>query len=107
MLWGVQKFKFQAEWNITGVIVSYSLPLIFLYAFRDANFIVIGWATGNAISPVAFLIMLISIARRGRRGETFHPIPVIKYSVPIFMASLIGYDATYVDRFIVSYIMNL
>ena len=107
MLWGVQKFKFQAEWNITGVIVSYSLPVIFLHAFRDANLIVIGWATGNAISSVAFLIMLISIARRGGRGETFHSIHVIKYSVPIFMASLIGYGATYVDRFIVSYLMNL
>ncbi|MEM3872713.1 MAG: oligosaccharide flippase family protein [Nitrososphaeria archaeon] len=33
--------------------------------------------------------------------------PIICYSIPLFISGLIGYGATYVDRFIVSYFLNL
>ena len=33
--------------------------------------------------------------------------PVFRYSFPIFLASLVGIGSTYVDRFVVSYLLNL
>ena len=32
--------------------------------------------------------------------------PVFRYSFPIFLASLVGIGSTYVDRFVVSYLLN-
>ncbi|MGC8497808.1 MAG: flippase [Thermoplasmata archaeon] len=108
MIIGLQKFKSQAKWNIIGLIISYSLPVIFLYIFKNVSLIVIGWAAGNAFSAFVFLTILLRIISRGeRREKSFPSSQIIKYSIPVFFSSLIGYGATYVDRFIVSYLLNL
>ncbi len=108
MLVGVQKFKLQAKWNVIGVIISYSLPVILLYVFKNIDLIVIGWAVGNAFSAMVFLIILLGILRNGKKLEgSFPSSQIIKYSIPVFLSSLIGYGAVYVDRFIVSYLLNL
>ncbi len=109
MLIGLQKFKSQAKWNIVGTGISYSLPVLFLIFTKNINLIVIGWAAGNILSTLAYISLLVSSLKiiTDKNKGRFPVTPVIKYSTPIFLASLIGYGASYVDRFIVSFLLNL
>ena len=108
ILIGLQNFKSQALWNIIGVFVTYSLPVVLLAAFNDSIFIVIGWASGYAFSSIAYLLIIMRRVKHmaGNGGGT-RISPVFSYAFPIFLASLIGYGASYVDRFVVSYLLNL
>jgi len=46
--------------------------------------------------------------RRSPKAESGVPLtPVLSYSIPIFISGLVSYGATYVDRFIVSFLINL
>ena len=108
ILIGLQNFKSQALWNIIGVFVTYSLPAVLLAAFNNSIFIVIGWAAGYAFSSIAYLLIIMRRVKHmtGNGGGT-RISPVFSYAFPIFLASLIGYGASYVDRFLVSYLLNL
>jgi O-antigen/teichoic acid export membrane protein len=109
ILIGLQSFKSQAVWNVVGILITYSFPVMLLALFNNTLFIVIGWATGYAFSSVTYLLTILKRARY-IRGDTVEGIkigPVFAYALPIFLASLIGYGAGYVDRFIVSYLLNL
>ena len=108
VLLGLQKFKSQAVWNGVGVVVAYLFPLILLHYFDSAIFIIIGWASGYALSTIAYSILILGGMQKvsevgGRVGVS----QVLKYSFPIFLSYLIGYGSSYVDRFIVSYLLNL
>lgn len=108
MLVGLQMFKSQAVWNVVGIIISYCLPVVLLYLFNETIFIVIGWATGYAFSSVVYVILIRSrVVKMDKKGDSMDKDKVIGYAFPIFLASLIGYGAGYVDRFFVSYLLNL
>lgn len=108
ILIGLQNFKSQAVWNISGILISYSLPVILLFFFNNPVFIVIGWCSGYGFSTAAYGI---KIYRRleSINGNVMQPVRdrIFGYAFPIFLSSLIGYGASYVDRFIVSYLLNL
>ena len=108
ILIGLQNFKSQAVWNVAGVIITYSLPVLLLATLHNSIFIVIGWAAGYAFSSIAY--SLIIVRRAGKMEESANGVrmsPVLSYALPIFLASIVGYGASYVDRFIVSYFLNL
>jgi len=109
MLLGLQNFKSQAIRNIIGVIISYSSPIIFFMFTKNPLVIVIGWTLGNATSAILVASMLYkSLKKLGKVSQGKYNVKaVFYYSMPIFISSLIGYGATYVDRFTVSYFLNL
>ena len=108
ILIGLQNFKSQALWNIIGVFVTYSLPVVLLAAFNDSIFIVIGWAAGYAFSSIAYLLIIMRrLKHMAGNGGGIRISPVFSYAFPIFLSWLIGYGANYVDRFVVSYLLNL
>lgn len=109
MLIGMQNFRAQAVRSITGIIISYLSPAVLFLFTGNLVVIVIGWAIGNATAAVLSAIFLhgrIKNLRELDHGETEMG-AVFRYSIPIFISSLIGYGAVYVDRFIVSYFLNL
>lgn len=109
ILIGLQNFKSQAVWNVVGILISYSLPVAFLALFNNSLLMVLGWATGYAFSSVAYLLLILKNVRNMKEysGERIKITPIFSYALPIFLASLIGYGASYVDRFVVSYFLNL
>ncbi len=109
MLVGLQKFKSQAKWSIIGLAISYSLPIFFLGYLKNVNMIAIGWAMGYMISTFAFIAIISKNMKSLNINKKDHyPLsPILKYSLPLFLASLISYGASYIDRFIVSYLLNL
>ena len=108
ILIGLQNFKSQAVWNVAGIIITYSLPVILLATLHSSIFIVIGWATGYAFSSIAYSLIIVRRARKMEGGANCVKMsPVLSYSLPIFLSSIVGYGAAYVDRFVVSYLLNL
>ncbi|MDA8055100.1 MAG: oligosaccharide flippase family protein [Thermoplasmatales archaeon] len=106
---GLQNFRSEARWRIGGILISYSSALLLLFLFNNSISIVIGWIAGSVFSNVAFLLIIISRMRNIRVdvGGGVEIAPVFRYSFPIFLASLVGIGSTYVDRFVVSYLLNL
>jgi O-antigen/teichoic acid export membrane protein len=108
ILIGLQNFKSQALWNIVGIFITYSLPVVLLATFNNSIFIVLGWAAGYALSSVAYMLIIMKrVKHMSGNGGGIKVSPVFSYALPIFLASLIGYGASYVDRFVVSYLLNL
>lgn len=108
ILIGLQNFKSQAAWGVVGIVTTYVLPVILLLYFNRAIFMVVGWASGYALSSIAYSILIFKrVGKIATNGKNVNVSPVLRYAFPIFLASLIGYGASYVDRFIVSYLMNL
>ena len=108
ILVGLQNFKSQAVWSIVGIIVTYVLPVILLLYFNNVTLIVLGWASGTALSSVAYSILIFRrVGNIPKNVKKENARPVIMYAFPIFLSSLIGYGASYVDRFVVSYLLNL
>ncbi|MEM3846947.1 MAG: polysaccharide biosynthesis C-terminal domain-containing protein, partial [Candidatus Parvarchaeota archaeon] len=68
----------------------------------------LGWASGSALSSIAYSILIFRrVAGIKTTGQKVKVSPILKYAFPIFLASLIGYGSSYVDRFVVSYFLNL
>jgi O-antigen/teichoic acid export membrane protein len=108
ILIGLQNFKSQALWNVVGTLVTYSLPVVLLSIFNTSLLIIIGWASGYALSSITYSVLIVRRLRRVNGNENAVRIfPVFRYAFPIFLSSLIGYGASYVDRFVVSYFLNL
>ncbi|MFG1445708.1 MAG: oligosaccharide flippase family protein [Thermoplasmatales archaeon] len=108
ILIGLQNFKSQALWNIVGIFITYSLPVVLLAAFNNSIFIVLGWAAGYAFSSIAYLLIIMGRVKHMAGNVGGAKIgPIFSYAIPLFLASLIGYGASYVDRFVVSYLLNL
>ncbi|MCL4447492.1 MAG: flippase [Thermoplasmatales archaeon] len=108
ILIGLQNFRSQAVWNIVGILISYSLPVVLLFLYSNPIFIVIGWASGYGLSALAYGILIFRKLRNSNvNGDIHSHDTVFSYAFPIFLSSLIGYGAAYVDRFVVSYLLNL
>jgi O-antigen/teichoic acid export membrane protein len=108
ILIGLQIFRSQALWSVVGVAIAYLLPVFLLHYFDMTIFIVVGWATGYGLSTVAYSIIIVKrTLRLSTVGAKVSVRRALRYSYPIFLASLIGYGSSYVDRFIVSYLLNL
>lgn len=108
ILIGFQSFKSQALWNVIGIVVTNLVPVVLLDLYNRIIFVVLGWASGYAITSIAFAIFTIRrIDRLSITEEKVAIEPILKYAFPIFLASLVGIGASYVDRFVVSYFLNL
>ncbi|MEM3859955.1 MAG: oligosaccharide flippase family protein, partial [Candidatus Micrarchaeaceae archaeon] len=106
MLLGLQNFKTNGLMLIVNSGIGYGLiaPIFLLY--RDPIGILYAWITGYSVS-FTILLAIISMKMRSVKAEEERIRPVLVYSFPIFLSSLIGTGSVYVDRFIVSFFLNL
>lgn len=109
ILAGLQNFKLGAEVSIINTLIAYGLVLPFLLLNFKPVMILLAWIVGNYIITFILLATTYRILRRVPRDskEKMRIVPIIIYSFPILISTLIGYGSTYVDRFIVSFFMDL
>jgi O-antigen/teichoic acid export membrane protein len=106
---GLQKFRLSGLIGIFSSILTYSITIAMLAVFQSPLFIVIGWIIGYSATTciMAFYVFALSknIPSSGASASTISP--VVSYSLPLFVAALVGTSAMYVDRFVVSFFLNL
>ncbi len=107
-LLGMQNFRLSAIINVI-IWISYYFGAILLATFvRDLDQIIIGWIIGISSGVVLELIFVLKAVAgysgnsRGTEGNV-----ILAYSLPILLSSIIGYGASYADRFVVAGLMSL
>lgn len=109
LILGLQKFKIASLINAITWFSYYFGGLIFAIFFNDISVVIAGWIIGVSIGITMELIILfktVSISHPISEGNL--PIgQLARYSLPILFSSVIGYGASYADRFIVAGYLNL
>lgn len=107
-LLGMQKFKLAAILNIM-VWITYYLTAIILSIYSKAlQEIILGWTIG-IFSGVALELFFIFKELFGHFSYAVNTSAkhIFSYSTPILLSSVIGYGASYADRFVVAGLMSL
>lgn len=109
ILYGLQSFKRGAMLGILNWGLSYGLIIPFLLVSYQPLNIIFAWILGSFIETA---LLLISIREKISKVKPVNldkneMRKIMTYSYPIFVAGLIGYGASYIDRFVVSYFLNL
>ncbi|MEM0156299.1 MAG: oligosaccharide flippase family protein [Thermoplasmataceae archaeon] len=109
-LLGLQNFRKSALINsiIWGVYYFSAIGLA-LY-LRDLESIVIGWIIGISLGVLLeFIVVMKFLGKYTARAKTSgtRTNMIMLYSFPVLLSSLIGYGASYADRFIVTGLLSL
>ena len=111
MLLGLNQYKKYSLIYSFVYTSTYLFPLFLLFIFRKAVYLVEGVAIINLVSATIFIFSilkmyrLIGIEEGNYEKDTYKNI--IYYSIPLFFSSIMGTSATYIDRIVVSYFVNL
>ena len=78
------------------------------FFLRSIDTIILGWILGIFSGVLLYLIMIVRATKK-YKGHNNAPNDtlILRYSIPILLSSMISYGASYVDRFLVSGLMNL
>jgi len=109
ILLGLQNFKANAIRNIITSTVAYGSIIPLLIINFNPLMIVVGWVIGYYTGTILTFLFLYNRMKviKSNIVERVQLKPIFYYSFPLFISGLIGYGATYVDRFTVSYFLNL
>ena len=111
MLLGLNQYKKYSLIYSFVYIFTYFFPLSLLFIFKNPIFLVSGIAIINLISAMVFVFYILKLYKRIDRGNGNYEVEqyknIIHYSVPLFFSSIMGTSATYIDRIVVSYFVNL
>ncbi len=113
ILLGLSQFvKYSLIYIFVNIFI-YMFPLTLLVIYKNYLYLVIGIAIINVINAIIFIFFVY----RSYRKLSFYKINMhnkpepynnlIRYSMPLFLASFVGTSATYIDRIVVSYFINL
>ena len=111
MLLGLNQYKKYSLIYIFINIFTYFFPLSMLFLTGQSVYLIAGLASINMLSAMLFLIFVYRIYGRLSGLQTksvkepYHNL--IYYSIPLFFSSIMGTSATYIDRIVVSYFINL
>ena len=111
MLLGLNQYKKYSLIYIFINIFTYFFPLFMLFLTGKSVFLIAGLAAINILSASLFFFFVYRAYNRiGNITQNTSKEPyrnLIYYSVPIFFSSIMGTSATYIDRIVVSYFINL
>ena len=111
MLLGLNQYKKYSLIYIFIDIFTYFFPLSMLFLTGKAVYLIAGLGAINALSAISLFIFVYHAYRR--LGNLIPNIPkepyrnLIYYSVPLFFSSIMATSATYIDRIVVSYFIDL
>ena len=117
-LLGLHRFRLAAMISIVSSVLYYFGAIGLTLMVRSVSEIVYGWAIGTYLGTALGIIALVTIVR-GIKPVGTGSIPplgryeregadaLIIYTLPVFLSGIIGYGATYVDRFVVAGLMTL
>ncbi len=117
-LLGLHRFRLAAMISVVTWLLYYFGAIGLTLMVRSVSEIVYGWVIGTYLGTALGVIALVTIVhgikpvgasgipQLGRYGGE-GAYALIIYTLPVFLSSIIGYGATYVDRFVVAGLMTL
>jgi O-antigen/teichoic acid export membrane protein len=109
ILMGKGRFRKASYVSIIGAPISYFSSLFLFYEFKNIADIIYGFILGSVISlliAIAYVYPLLHLNIKLTHKDLYIN-EMAKYSMPLFFASILGYGAMYVDRFVVAFFINL
>lgn len=106
---GFQKFRASALISVIIWVSYYFGALALAYFGHSLVFIIYGWMIGIALGILVDLLYLLIILAGGyirKHRRVVGSRSVFIYAMPILFSSIIGYGASYTDRFVVAYLLN-
>ena len=110
MLLGLNQYRKYSIIYIFVYIFTYFFPLSLLVIYGKPIYLVEGIAIINIASALIFGLFILRYYRMFDSGSGTETEPykhIIYYSIPLFFSTVIGTSATYIDRIVVSYFVNL
>jgi len=107
ILLGLLSFRLNGILNIFNYALGYDLIILFLLLNSNPIRRIFAWIAGYYATT--FLLLYYVHRREGRAPPANSGVSlssVLSHSIPIFISGLVGYGVTYVDRFIVSFLVN-
>ena len=111
MLLGLNQYKKYSLIYIFVFTFTYFFPLFLLFLYGRAIYLIMGIAIINTVSALIFILYVyklykkLSIDKGNYEDQKYKGL--IYYSIPLFFSSIMGTSATYLDRIVVSYFINL
>ncbi len=111
MLLGLNQYVSYSRGYLFVNISSYIIPLVLLFIFRTAIYVIEGISIADFINAGVYISLLFKsyhFLGKGDKMEKIEPFAtVVIYSLPLFLSSVMTTGGTYMDRIIVSYFINL
>ena len=111
ILLGLNQYKKYSLIYIFINIFTYFFPLSMLFLTGKSVYIIAGLGAINVLSAILLFIFVYHTYSRLRKmtpNTSKEPYRnLIYYSVPLFFSSIMATSATYIDRIVVSYFINL
>jgi O-antigen/teichoic acid export membrane protein len=109
ILLGLQSFRLNGILSLANNIIGYGLIIPLLLLNADPIRIIYAWIIGYYVTTLLGLMLIHTRMKkyRSKGSDNVQLRPILTYSVPMLISGLIGYGAIYVDRFIVSFLLNL
>ena len=109
MLLGLQNFKMNGLLNLLNCSVGYGLIIPLILVNKSPISIIYAWIIGYYLTTALSLFFVYGRNKKKMTENLYNVkmMPVLKYSIPIFISGIVGYGATYVDRFVVTALLNL
>ena len=111
MLLGLNQYKKYSLIYSFVYTLTYFFPLALLFIFKNPVYLISGIAIINITSAMVFIFFILQLYKRIRKENTNYEVEhyknIIHYSVPLFFSSIMVTSATYIDRIVVSYFVNL
>ncbi|WP_393972043.1 oligosaccharide flippase family protein [Oxyplasma meridianum] len=106
MLLGLQKFQTYGKITIISYILAYGSAAVLIFFFPSIIYVPVGWMIGYFIGAGA-MIYNILIFKGNEQPINVGTGEIFRYSAPLFFSSIISISASYVDRFVVAFFLNL
>ena len=119
-LLGLHRFRLAAMISVVTWVLYYFGAIGLTLVVRSVSEVVYGWVLGTYLGTALGVTALVMIVRGMKptgaggapgqddvKGKGPGTDTLIIYTLPVFLSGIIGYGATYVDRFVVAGLMTL
>ena len=106
MLLGLQKYQTYGKITIVSYTLAYGSAAVLTFMFRSLIYVPAGWMIGYSIGISAMLYRIL-VFKGKEQSINVKTGDIFRYSAPLFFSSIISISASYVDRFVVAFFLNL
>jgi stage V sporulation protein B len=111
LLLGLNQFVDYSKGYIIANILIYLIPILMLLIFHKAIYLIAGIFIAYIVDTMVFgvySLKVYNIIKMKIGNDKIEPFkPILLYSFPLFLSSLMGTGSRYVDRIVVAYFINL